>query len=388
MAQPFRASHDSMLNRETVSDASAIDVGRSVLEQEARALQSLAEELDGESFHRAVSLLHACRGNVIVSGMGKAGLIAQKIAATLASTGTPSHFLHPAEAIHGDLGRVQRGDVAVILSHSGETEEVVRLLPSLAFSRVPVLAITGRESSRLAQDAAITLCIGSLREAGSLALAPTTSTTAMLALGDALAVAVSQRKRFTPEDFARYHPGGSLGRQLSRVEEVMRPLNECRVAGEDQTVREVFVSQGKPGRRSGAILVTNAAFQLVGIFTDSDLARLLESQRDSQLDQPIASVMTRNPVSVVTGTLLPEAIRELRSRKISELPVVDHNRCPNGLIDITDVVACMPSEATESEFDSTREPANPAPHSDTEADDESNSLPRIISLPNRKDVNT
>jgi arabinose-5-phosphate isomerase len=346
-----------------------LEIGRRVIQHEGRALVNLAAQLD-EAFCRAVACLEACRGSVIVSGMGKAGLIGQKIAATLASTGTRSHFLHPAEAIHGDLGRIHADDVLLLLSHSGETEEVLRLLPSLADLGVPILAITGRPRSRLARGSTVTLWIGQLEEAGRLRLAPTTSTTAMLALGDALALATSQRRGFTPDDFARFHPGGSLGRQLTRVEEVMRPLHECRVATHDLTVRHVLVSRGRPGRRSGAVLLVDHQGVLAGIFTDSDLARLLEQQRDQLLDEPISRVMTSSPTTVAQGTMMAAAVDILTARKISELPVVDDQRHPMGLIDITDVVAFMPRdgdgkgdaiEATErgqhhSQCHSTRDP--------------------------------
>lgn len=389
MAQPLRAPTQGWSAPQSQLTTAAF--GRSVIQREAESLLRIAHDLDEHSFERAVSLLHACRGNVIVSGMGKAGLIGQKIAATMASTGTPSHFLHPAEAIHGDLGRVQTGDIALMLSHSGETEEVVKLLPSLAFSRVPVLAITGRPTSKLAQGAAIVLSLGNLEEADPLGLAPTTSTTAMLALGDALAVAVSRRKSFRPEDFARYHPGGSLGRKLARVEEVMRPLRTCRLARQNQTVRDVFVSQGKPGRRSGAILVRNHDDRLVGIFTDSDLARLLETQRDAQLDQPISTVMTSGPVTVRHGTSLAVAIRELQTRKISELPIVDEQGRPIGLIDITDVVAGAQDDvdadrsSAESPVDS---PSIQGTSCSPNAGSSNDSKPRIISLPNRNEVDS
>jgi arabinose-5-phosphate isomerase len=324
---------------------SPLEIGQAVVRQEARALWDLAELL-GDSFVRAVELLHKCRGSVIVSGMGKAGLIGRKVAATLASTGTRSHFLHPAEAIHGDLGRIHTHDLVLLLSQSGTTEEVLRLLPSLQNWQVPIIAITGQLESPLAQVAQVTLWIGNVQEAGSLQLAPSTSTTAMLALGDALALAVSERRGFTSADFAKFHPGGALGRQLARVEDCMRPLAQCRITCESAPLRESLVRLSQPGRRSGAILVTDPAGILCGIFTDSDLARLLESQREHLLDQPIAQVMTSSPTTVTAGTMMAEAIGLLSQRKISELPVVDANGLPLGVVDITDVVAFMPREQT------------------------------------------
>jgi arabinose-5-phosphate isomerase len=283
-------------------------------------------------------LLAQTRGSVVVSGMGKAGLIGQKITATLASTGTRSHFLHPSEAIHGDLGRLHADDVALILSFSGQTEEVVRILPSLHELGVAIVAITGRPDSPLGKQAVVTLDLGSIREACPLGLAPTASTTAMLALGDALALVLSQMRSFSVGDFARFHPGGTLGRKLARVEDAMRPLVQCRVAPQSLSLRETLISQSRPGRRTGAIMIVDEAGLLVGIFTDSDLARLFEANRDAALDGPLADVMTRSPATIGVGELLSAACDVLSRRKISELPVVDQAGRPVGLIDITDVV--------------------------------------------------
>jgi arabinose-5-phosphate isomerase len=315
---------------------------RQVIQTESRALAQVAKRL-GNEFCRAVGYLSQCRGNVIVSGIGKAGLIGQKIMATLASTGTPAHCLHPAEAVHGDLGRVQRGDVALILSQSGETEEVVRLLPTLADLGVPVIAITGRAQSTLGRAAAVVLELGPLEEACPLGLAPTTSTTAMLAIGDALALVASRTRNFGREDFARLHPAGSLGLKLSKVEHHMRPLDQCRVASQDQTVREVLVRASVPGRRTGAIMLVDAAGKLSGVFTDSDLARLFEHRRDADLDRAIGEVMTANPLRTPIGAMMTDAVALMAGRKISELPVVDGVGQPVGLLDITDVVGLLPA---------------------------------------------
>lgn len=312
--------------------------GREVIRYEGEALTALAGRLHDE-FCDAIELLFACRGNVIVTGMGKAGLIGQKVTATLASTGTSAHFLHPAEAIHGDLGRIHRDDLVLALSFSGETEEIVRLLPSLADMRTRIIAMTGSSESSLAQSADVVLDLGPLREACPHGLAPSTSTTAMIALGDALALVLSRMRQFGPEDFARFHPGGSLGRKLAKVDDVMRPLAECRVASESHSIRDVFVMASRPGRRTGAIILTDQSGRLTGIFTDSDLAKLLETKRDAALDAPIAALMTKNPTTVVAGTRMRQAIEILGERKISELPVVNDQGKPVGLIDITDVVA-------------------------------------------------
>lgn len=334
-----------------------IRLGREVLRQEGSALLQIADGLS-DSFCKAVELLFTCDGNVIVTGMGKAGLIGQKVTATLASTGTASHFLHPAEAIHGDLGRIHHKDLVLALSFSGETEEVVRLLPHLHSIDVPLVAITARETSSLARAATVTLALGSLAEACPLGLAPSTSTAAMLGLGDAVALVLSQMRRFGREDFARFHPGGSLGRKLASVDDVMRPLSECRVASRDMSLRDVLVHVGRPGRRTGAIMLTDTDGKLSGIFTDSDLARRLEKDEQDLLNTPVATLMTQSPRAVAAGSRLSEALTIFAEFKISELPVIGGDGKPLGLVDITDVVGLMPAST---------EPASPtapqiAPH--------------------------
>lgn len=316
---------------------------REIVLAESRVLQQIARRLD-ERFCQAAEYLFGCEGNVIVSGIGKAGLIGRKIAATLASTGTRAHFLHPAEAVHGDLGCIGAGDVVLILSQSGETEEVNRLLPSLRKLGTVIIALTGRAASTLGQAADVTIELGPIAEAGTLGLAPTASAAAMLAVGDALALVVSQMRGFKPEDFARLHPAGQLGFRLSKVEDHMRPLESCRLAATTHSVRQVLVESQLPGRRTGAVMLVDGQGRLAGIFTDSDLARLLESRADHRLDEPIARVMTAEPLRVRCGTSMTEAVRLLAARKISELPVVDHEDRPIGLIDITDVVGLLPTE--------------------------------------------
>ncbi len=314
---------------------------REIIHLEARALGQLAERLDA-SFCDAVRGLYQCRGSVITTGMGKAGMIAQKIAATLASTGTRSHWLHPAEAVHGDLGRIRAEDVVLLFSQSGETEEVVRLLPSLSAFGVHMIAITARRTSTLGRAAQVVIELGPLQEACEHGLAPSTSTTAMLACGDALALVTSRMREFGREDFARFHPAGSLGRQLSKVDEFMRPLADCRVAGQWLDVRKVFVEHAQTGRRTGAMMLVTRAGKLAGIFTDSDLARLFEHNRDAALDRPIREVMTPRPATVPSGSRMLDAVAIMAERKISELPVVDRQGRPAGLLDITDVVALYP----------------------------------------------
>jgi len=319
---------------------------REVLALESQSVAAAGRRLDA-TFCRAADCLYRCRGNVIVTGIGKAGLVGQKISATLASTGTPSHWLHPAEAVHGDLGRIHSDDAVLVLSQSGETEEVVRLLPWLRDLGCPVVAITGEADSTLGRSATVALALGPMEEACPLGLAPTTSTTTMLAVGDALALVVSRMRGLTRDDFARFHPAGTLGRRLSRVDEHMRPRHQCRIAEDHLSIREVFVSLRVPGRRTGAIMLVDSEGRLSGVFTDSDLARLFEGRRECDFDRPIRQVMTSQPLTIRSGSLLVDAVAMMARRKISELPVVDAEGHPIGLVDITDVVGMLPASAEE-----------------------------------------
>ncbi len=320
--------------------------GRDIVRQEADALHDVARRLDA-SFCAAVDLIVGCSGRVVVTGMGKAGLIGQKIAATLSSTGTRSHFLHPAEAVHGDLGCLHDSDVVLALSNSGETEELSQILPTIKRLNVPIVAVTSTERNTLASKADVVITIGRLQEACPWGLAPSTSTTAMLAVGDALALVASRIKGFTPQQFAVFHPAGSLGRQLKTVAELMRPLEQLRVAHATQTVREVFTKFAGMGRRSGAILLLADDGRLAGMFTDSDLARLLERRRDETFDRPIGDVMNTSPLQIHPEATFADVVDLLADRKISELPVVDADGAPVGLIDITDVIGWMPSPPGE-----------------------------------------
>ncbi|NQV23452.1 MAG: KpsF/GutQ family sugar-phosphate isomerase [Rhodopirellula sp.] len=315
---------------------------REIIRHEADGLVTLSNHLDTR-FCEAVDLLRECCGRAIVTGIGKAGIIGQKMTATLSSTGTRAMFLHPAEGVHGDLGCVCADDVVIAFSNSGETEEVCRILPIVRQIGAKIVAITGNSENRLAQAADVVLEIGRLREAGELCLAPSTTTTAMLAMGDALALVVSQAKGFTARDFGVFHPGGSLGRQLTPIREVMRHGSELRIASQDETVRGTLQRLRSSGRRTGAILVANEKGVLCGVFTDSDLARLLEQHRDEQLDAPVSEVMTTNPTTLRDNSSLGDAVTMLTERKISELPIVDSAGRPVGLIDITDVIGLTPN---------------------------------------------
>jgi arabinose-5-phosphate isomerase len=335
---------DESLGGET--EAAGLAFARDVLRIEAEALGRVRARLDA-SITRAADLVFRCAGSVIVTGMGKAGIVGQKLAATLASTGTAAFPLHPAEAVHGDLGRIRSGDIVVALSQSGETDEVLRLVPAIRRIGAVLVAITERRTSSLGRAADLCITLGPIEEACPLGLAPSASTTALMAVGDALALLVSRLRDFSTEDFAAYHPGGSLGRRLGRVEDVMRTGHRCRVAPVDRTVREVFVSLAGPRRRSGAVLIVDEFERLVGIFTDSDLARLFEQRKDEALDRPIGEVMTPDPVQLRVGATVLDAVEAMRDKKISELPVVDRAGRPVGLVDLTDLIDLVPGEVDE-----------------------------------------
>ncbi len=329
-------------------EAEGLAFARSVLAVEIEALDLVRDRLDG-SIARAASAILRCDGSIIVTGMGKAGLVGQKLAATFASTGTSAFPLHPAEAVHGDLGRVRDGDVVIAMSQSGETDEVLRLLPALKKLGAFLVAITGKSTSSLGRKADICIALGPIEEACPLGLAPSASTTAMMAVGDALALLVSRMRDFRPEDFAVFHPAGDLGRKLARVEELMRTGRHLRTASPDETVRSVLVRLGGARRRSGAILVIESDGRLAGIFTDSDLARLFETRRESMLDHPLRDVMTVKPVRVEVGATVADAVEALKTRKISELPVVDRGGFLVGLVDVTDLIGLVPSDIEEAD---------------------------------------
>lgn len=314
---------------------------RGVLRAEAGALFTVADRL-GPSFETCCEILAQCRGRVAISGVGKCAEVGRKIAATMNSMGTRAYTLDATAAMHGDLGMVSPEDVALLLSHSGESEELLRVLGPLEQSAASILAITGNAGGTLARAARAAIVYGPVVEACPHALAPSTSTTVMLALGDALAFTLAEMRQFTPADFARYHPAGSLGRKLAAVTTVMRHGEELRVARASQPVREVFARARHEGRRTGAIILTSDDGKLVGLFTDSDLARLFEARHDAALDAPIAEVMTRHPVTITADTRLAEAVELMSLRKISELPVVDPEGIPIGLVDITDLIGWEP----------------------------------------------
>lgn len=309
---------------------------------EAEALKLAAERL-GESFELAVNKLLNCRGRVVVIGVGKSADVGQKMVGTFNSTGTRSFLLDATRAVHGDLGAVAPEDVALILSHSGESDELIRLLPSLKSLTAGTIALTGNAASSVAKACDLRIVYGPISEACPLSLAPSASTTVMLALGDALAFCLSEERRFGPEDFAKFHPAGSLGKKLAAVESAMRSGDDLRLASASATVRSVFAGVHHAGRRTGAVMLLDERGKLAGLFTDSDLARLFENRNDGAFDEPIANVMTRSPLTVTAAVRLVEALELMRSKKISELPVVDGEGCPVGMLDITDLIGLAPA---------------------------------------------
>lgn len=307
-----------------------------MLRKEIDALRTVRESL-GPSFAAAVRLIAACRGHVIVTGMGKAGLVGRKIAATLNSTGTRAVDLHPVEALHGDIGMVQAEDVVLALSNSGESDELVRLLPAMRNIGCSIILITSRPESRAARLADVVVDMGRFDEACPLGLAPSASTTAMLGLGDALALTVLTEKDFRREQYAQFHPGGALGRSLVRVEQVMRTGDACPTVPIDGTVRD-FIEAIRRAGRAGAAVVVNEDGTMAGIFTDGDLRRLV-AKADRPADQKIRDVMTKTAKFAKLHDYVADAVKTMRPAKISQLPVLDEKHRVAGLIDITDLWA-------------------------------------------------
>jgi len=307
---------------------------RKVLEIEAEAIRELIPRLD-ESFDRAVATLLACTGRVVVTGMGKSGIIGQKISATLASTGTPSLFLHPAEAIHGDLGRIVKGDVLLAVSNSGDTEEILALVPWVKRLGSPVVALIGKPRSPLAQAADVHLDVEVRAEACPLGLAPTASTTATLAMGDALCMALLERRGFTVDDFAVLHPGGRLGKKLLRVEDLMHTGDAIPRVGPQTRMKDVLFEMTR--KRLGLTTVTEEDGTLLGIISDGDLRRQMERHGYSLLDREAAECMTKNPVLVDRRELATTALDVLESRKITSLLVTDAQGRVEGVLHLHDL---------------------------------------------------
>jgi len=316
-----------------------LDYATSVMEIEAGAIKSMAPII-GDSFAQAVEMIYGNGGSVIVTGIGKAGIIGAKISATLASTGTPSHFLHSAEAVHGDLGRVQENDVVLALSYSGESDEIIRLINAIKQRQIKLISITGDAESRLAKHSDVVLCIGQLSEACPLGLAPSVSTTCMLALGDAIAFTVMKARNFSAEDYARFHPGGLLGARLITVGQSMmfKRGEELPLARTSDTIRQMLDKTAAIKRR-GAVMIVDADGQLAGIITDADLRRAMGKIGSEVFDRKSAELMTPDCKRVTEETLAAEAMAIFHRYRIDELPVINGENKPVGLIDVQDIVA-------------------------------------------------
>jgi arabinose-5-phosphate isomerase len=315
-----------------------LEYARKVIEAEAEAIKSVTPIVDG-NFAVAVEMIYNCAGSVIVSGIGKAGIIGRKISATLASTGTPSHFLHPAEAIHGDLGRLRKGDIVIVLSYGGETDEVIRLINLVKQLEIKLISITGDGDSTLSKYSDVVLCMGKMNEACPLGVAPSVSTTCMLAIGDALAFTVMKARNFSVEDYVRFHPGGSLGAKLMTVEQSMmfKPGEKLAIACETDTIRELLEKTADV-KRHGAVMIVDKDGKLTGIITDADIRRLITKQGESAFKIKTRDAMTANCKKIVASALAAEATAIFHKFRIDELPVVDDNGRPVGLIDVQDIL--------------------------------------------------
>jgi arabinose-5-phosphate isomerase len=312
----------------------SLESARRVLRIEAAAIEDLAKRIDA-TFDRAVDLLFACKGRVAVTGMGKSGLIGRKISATFASTGSPSFYLHPAEALHGDLGMLARSDIAVALSYGGETEEIVALIPTLQRMEIPIIALTGQPRSSLGAASAVVLDVSVKEEACSLNLAPTASTTAALAIGDALAVAVFERRGFSETDFAALHPSGRLGKKFMRVEALMHSGDALPRVTPTTKMPDIIYEMSKKGL--GMTTVLDEDGMLAGIVTDGDLRRLMQSKKGATLDLTATQALTANPVTIGAHELASTALSLMEHRKITSVVVVDEAKRVCGVVHLHDL---------------------------------------------------
>ena len=338
----------------------SLETAKKVLQTELEALKALLERFggaNGKAFEEAVERIFACPGRVVVTGMGKSGIVGQKIVATFASTGTPAFFLHPAEAAHGDIGMLVKGDLLLALSYGGETDEINQLLPTCKRLGIGIIALTGKLNSTLAQAADLVLDISVEREACSLNLAPTASTAAMMALGDALAIALLERRGFKEEDFARLHPGGQLGKKFQRVEQLMHTGEDLPRVGPSTPMPDVIYEMSRKGLGMTAVVEDagpstssldsardrlgvsrpSGAGRLAGIITDGDLRRLMQKRKDEALHLTAAEAMTRNPTTIRKTELAATALRLMEERKITSILVVDAEQRVEGVVHLHDL---------------------------------------------------
>ena len=315
-----------------------LEYARDVIRAEADAINSVTPIVN-ELFAEACRMMYNCNGSCIVSGIGKAGIIGQKISATLASTGTPSHFLHPAEAVHGDLGRLRENDIVIVLSYGGETDEVVRLINLVKQQGIKLIAITGDSDSTLCKHSDVVLCMGKMSEACPLGVAPSVSTTCMLAVGDALAFTLMKARKFSVKDYVRYHPGGSLGAKLMTVEQSMmfKPGEKLPLAEVNDTI-EQLLEKTSDIKRHGAVMVVGKSGKLAGIITDADIRRLLTEQTSGAFKCKAGDIMTAECKKIRADALAAEATAIFHKYRIDDLPVVDADNRPVGLIDVQDIV--------------------------------------------------
>lgn len=306
-----------------------------VLKIEANAIQTLTQRVLDQALV-ALEILYGCKGKVVVTGMGKPGFIARKISATMNSTGTVSVFMHPAEALHGDLGVISENDVVIAISNSGETDEILNLISFLKAKNIPLISMTGNVTSTLARFSSVVLDVSIEKEACPIGLAPTASTTAALAMGDAISMVLMKMKNIKSEDFAKHHPGGSLGKKLLlKVQDLMRTGSQHPIVNENELMSQVLLQITKA--HAGAATIINQEGKLVGIFTDGDLRRLFQTNQDIYRT-PIQHLMSANPLYVYTDTMAIEALTVMTEKQIDELVVVDFNLKPVGLLDVQDLI--------------------------------------------------
>lgn len=318
-----------------MDDDTICNLGRAVIDIEAKMISNLSTRINA-NFAKACHYLYQCTGRIVVMGVGKSGHVCKKIAATFASTGSPAFFIHPTEARHGDIGMIAKGDVLIILSNSGESEDILAILPFIKRLNIPIISLTGKPQSSLAKTATINIDVSVEQEACPLGLAPTSSTTAALVMGDALAMVVSEKKGFTEKDFALSHPGGTLGRRLLlRVAELMHQQDNIPLISYSSSLKEALVEMTQ--KKLGMTTVVDEQGKLIGIFTDGDVRRAFDNNADIQKTQ-IHEIMSKSPKTISADVLAAEALNIMETHKITSLVVIDHNNYPKGIIHIHDIL--------------------------------------------------